>query len=50
MIETAPGKAASIPPATESRSQPPRRRERPREIYTAESSEPLQQVETRSSN
>jgi ribonuclease E len=50
MIETAPGKAASIPPATESRSQPPRRRERPREIYTAENSEPLQQVETRSSN
>jgi ribonuclease E len=50
MIETAPGKAASIPPATDSRSQPPRRRERPREIYTAENSEPLQQVETRSSN
>ncbi|MBI5007176.1 MAG: Rne/Rng family ribonuclease [Nitrosomonadales bacterium] len=48
MIETDPSKAASIPPVPESREHAPRRRQRPREIYTIENSEPLQQVETRS--
>ncbi|ADE11989.1 Rne/Rng family ribonuclease [Sideroxydans lithotrophicus] len=50
LIETDPNKAASIAPAQENRSQPPRRRQRPREIYTIENSEPLQQVETHSPN
>ncbi len=52
MIETDPNKAASIAPAPapESREHAPRRRQRPREVYTIENSEPLQQVETRSSN
>jgi ribonuclease E len=49
MIETDPSKAASIS-APESREHAPRRRQRPREIYTIENSEPLQQVETRSPN
>jgi len=34
--------------ATETREHAPRRRQRPREIYTMENSEPLQMVETRS--
>jgi hypothetical protein len=50
LIETDPGKAVGTAPAAESREHAPRRRQRPREIYTIESSEPLQQVETRSSN
>jgi ribonuclease E len=50
MIETDPNKAASIAPVMESREHQPRRRQRPREIYTIENNEPLQQVETRSSN
>lgn len=51
LIETDPSKAASVVVATpEAASRAPRRRERPREIYTIENSEPLQQVETRSGN
>ncbi len=49
LIETDPNKAASvIVAATETREHAPRRRQRPREIYTMENSEPLQMVETRS--
>ncbi len=50
MIETDPNKAASVAPVPESREHAPRRRQRPREIYTIESNEPLQQVETHSPN
>jgi hypothetical protein len=50
MIETDPNKAASIAPAPVSREHTPRRRQRPREVYTIENSEPLQQVETHSPN
>ena len=50
LIETDPNKAATVAPAPESREHAPRRRQRPREIYTIENNEPLQQVETRSSN
>jgi ribonuclease E len=51
MIETDPNKAASIAPAAaESRDHAPRRRQRQREVYTMENSEPLQQVETQSPN
>jgi ribonuclease E len=47
MIETDPNKAASIViPAPASQDRAPRRRQRPREIYTAESNEPLVMVET----
>lgn len=48
LIETDPNKAASVAPAPESREHAPRRRQRPREIYTIENNEPLQQVETHS--
>ncbi|MBU1447004.1 MAG: Rne/Rng family ribonuclease, partial [Gammaproteobacteria bacterium] len=51
LIETDPNKAASVViPAPEMTAHAPRRRQRPREIYTIENSEPLQQVETRSGN
>jgi ribonuclease E len=50
LIETDPNKAVSVAPAAESREQAPRRRQRPREVYTIENSEPLQQVETHSPN
>ena len=48
-IETDPHSVAQPP---EARPQPhaPRRRERPREIYSVENSEPLEQVETRSNS
>ena len=47
MIETDPNKAASVViPAPASQDRAPRRRQRPREIYTAESNEPLVMVET----
>ena len=47
MIETDPNKAASVVvPASSSQDRAPRRRSRPREIYTAESNEPLILVET----
>lgn len=49
MIETDPNKAASVviqTPASQDRA--PRRRSRPREIYTAENNEPLVMVETQS--
>ncbi|GAB4124609.1 MAG: Rne/Rng family ribonuclease [Sideroxydans sp.] len=49
LIETQPDKIASIVPTTDDgEARPPRRRQRPREIYTAENNEPLQMVETRS--
>ncbi|MBA3023637.1 MAG: Rne/Rng family ribonuclease [Gammaproteobacteria bacterium] len=49
LIETDPNKAASVVvPAPEMTAHAPRRRQRPREIYTMENSEPLQMVETRS--
>jgi len=48
LIETDPAKAASVVvAATETREHAPRRRQRPREIYTMENNEPLQMVETR---
>ncbi|HAF43720.1 MAG TPA: ribonuclease E/G [Gallionellaceae bacterium] len=50
MIETDPNKAATVAPVVENRSQAPRRRQRQREVYTIENSEPLQQVETQSPN
>ncbi len=50
LIETDPHKAATIAPVPESREHAPRRRQRPREVYTIENSEPLQQVETQSPN
>ena len=50
LIETDPNKAASIAPVPESREHAPRRRQRQREVYTIENSEPLQQVETQSPN
>ncbi|MDD4913032.1 MAG: Rne/Rng family ribonuclease [Sideroxydans sp.] len=47
MIETDPNKAASVHiPAPVSQERAPRRRQRPREIYTAENNEPLIMVET----
>jgi ribonuclease E len=46
LIETDPNKAASTSPAPESREHAPRRRQRPREVYTAENSEPLVMIET----
>ena len=47
-IETAPSKLAAIAAAQTEvvQQQPTRRRSRPREIYSMESSEPLQQIET----
>jgi len=49
MVETDPNKAASvIAPAPVSQDRAPRRRQRPREIYTAENNEPLVMVETQS--
>jgi ribonuclease E len=50
LIETDPNKAATIAPAPETREHAPRRRQRQREVYTMENSEPLQQVETQSPN
>jgi ribonuclease E len=51
MIETDPVKAASVIVAIpEDRKHAPRRRQRQREIYTAENNEPLQQVETHMPN
>ena len=51
MIETDPSKAASVVAVIpESREHAPRRRQRQREIYTLENSEPLQQVETHMPN
>ncbi|WP_283744300.1 Rne/Rng family ribonuclease [Sideroxydans sp. CL21] len=50
LIETDPTKTASIAPVQESREHAPRRRQRQREIYTIENSEPLQQVETHTPN
>ncbi len=50
LIETDPGKAAVTAPVTETREHAPRRRQRPREIYTIENNEPLQQVETHTPN
>ena len=51
MIETDPNKAVGIVPVVvENRPQAPRRRQRQREVYTIENSEPLQQVETQSPN
>lgn len=47
MIETNPNKASSVVvPASVLQDHAPRRRSRPREIYTAESNEPLIMVET----
>jgi hypothetical protein len=46
MIETDPNKAASIVVPQESSTPAPRRRARPREVYTAESNEPLVMIET----
>ena len=51
LIETDPNKAATVVVATtEDRAHSPRRRQRQREVYTAENNEPLQQVETQSPN
>jgi ribonuclease E len=51
LIETDPNKAASIVPVVvENQPHAPRRRQRQREVYTIENSEPLQQVETQSPN
>ncbi len=51
MIETDPNKAASVVVAAPvNREQAPRRRQRQREIYSIEDSEPLQQVETQAKN
>ena len=49
MIETDPNKAATVTPVPESREHAPRRRQRPREIYTLENSEPLVMIETQQS-
>ncbi|MDH2917325.1 MAG: Rne/Rng family ribonuclease [Gallionella sp.] len=47
MIETDPNKAASVvAPAPASQERAPRRRQRPREVYTAENNEPLVMIET----
>jgi ribonuclease E len=46
MIETDPNKAAFIVVPQESSTPAPRRRARPREVYTAESNEPLVMIET----
>jgi ribonuclease E len=46
MIETDPNKAANVTPTPETREHAPRRRQRPREVYTAENSEPLVMIET----
>ncbi len=46
MIETDPNKAASIVIPQENSAPAPRRRSRPREIYTAENNEPLVMIET----
>lgn len=46
MIETNPQSAASPAPMPEQSTASPRRRSRPREVYTAESSEPLVMIET----
>ncbi len=50
LIETDPNKVVSVTPVQESREHAPRRRQRQREIYTIENSEPLQQVETHTPN
>ena len=49
MIETDPNKAATVAPVPEIREHAPRRRQRPREIYTAENNEPLVMIETQQS-
>ncbi|KAF0205033.1 MAG: ribonuclease [Gallionellaceae bacterium] len=46
MIETDPNKAASIIMPQENSAHAPRRRSRPREVYTAENNEPLVMIET----
>jgi hypothetical protein len=46
MIETDPNKAAFIVVPQESSTPAPRRRARPREVYAAESNEPLVMIET----
>ena len=50
LIETDPSKTATVAPVQENRAQAPRRRQRQREVYSIENSEPLQQVETHSPN
>ncbi len=50
MIETDPDKAVIVPPVSETGQHAPRRRQRQREVYTAENNEPLQQIETQSPN
>jgi ribonuclease E len=49
-IETDPSKFSSLTARPEIEAPPPRRRPRPREVYTAEEQEPLVQIETRSSH
>ena len=46
LIETDPNKTASTAPVPENREHAPRRRQRPREVYTAENNEPLVMIET----
>ncbi|MFA6015338.1 MAG: Rne/Rng family ribonuclease [Gallionellaceae bacterium] len=46
MIETDPNKVANITAPQENTTAAPRRRVRPREVYTAESNEPLVMIET----
>ncbi|MDP2804500.1 MAG: Rne/Rng family ribonuclease [Gallionellaceae bacterium] len=46
MIETDPNKAASVVVPQENSTPTPRRRSRPREVYTATSNEPLVMIET----
>jgi len=46
MIETDPNKAASIVMPQENSAHAPRRRSRPREVYTADNNEPLVMIET----
>lgn len=47
-IETDPGKFASLATPQHNNEPAPRRRPRPREVYTAQEQEPLVQIETRS--
>ena len=49
-IETDPSKFANLAAQPEIEVPAPRRRPRPREVYTAEEKEPLVQIETRSSH
>ncbi len=46
MIETDPGKASNIVAPQEPSAPAPRRRQRPREIYTVDNNEPLVMIET----